>query len=256
MNTSLIVVLVLFVAACAGGSGCEATLKAAGVSDRFPGVVAHGIHSMTVDTLHLFKPSSTSDNGIPTINSNLLDGKPILHDAPEAEVSMFSTNAMRAADRVFMHMSDKYYDLKQYSPLEKLVHALHMEEIWHEAALQYANISLNPPSKALCECVSDVESNGVMKMLRFIALTIREPELMYGKKITINGKEYSWSGNLYRYSFYSTAQEADTFLKPEDVIPSLLSTADWVQWKQLMMSLMVPSDDYELALYLYCTLNQ
>jgi len=233
---------------------CAAILEAAGASERYPGVVAHGIHSLHLEALRQFKADISPNNGIPTVNMNLASDEPILRNVPEAEESCFKTSAMRATDRTLSHMDERNYDVKEYDGLERVVHALHMEEIWNSALIQYKNISLNPPNSKVCHCARDIENNGVMKMLRFIALQIREPELMYGKHVTINGRSYSWDGNVYSYGFLPQKAADDALLNAQDAIPPLTNEAGWRAWKDLMMS-MKDSDDYELALYLHCALN-
>jgi len=243
-----------FLFVIASANECSNVFQNGGISERFPGVVAHAIHSITVDDLRLFKPDVTSKNGIPTVNLDLTSDSPILPDAPELEKSCFKTGGMKAVDQVLSHMDNKNYDVKQYSPLERLVHTLHMKEVWNDAKAEYLNFTKFPPTKDLCRCVLDVEANGILKMLRFIALQIREPILMYGKHTTINGNRFGWDGNLYSYSFLAQKDVDDTLLEEQKAIPPLTNEAGWAHWKHLMMT-MLPSDNFEFALYLYCALN-
>ena len=77
-------------------------------------------------------------------------------------------------------MDDKNYNLKNYNPLEQIVHTFHMEEIWASALKDYRNFEANPPSDKVCHCAMDIENNGIMIKLRQTALIIREPNLMLG----------------------------------------------------------------------------
>lgn len=78
---------------------------------------------------------------------------------------------------------------------------------------------------------------------------------MYGKTIRMNNGIVRWDGNLYKYYFF--AQENNQVLsKPEEAIPRLTAEANWASWKKLMMDNMPPSDDYELAMFLYCSLKK
>jgi hypothetical protein len=161
---------------------------------------------------------------------------------------------MVIADDVLSHMDDNSYDVREYSALERLLHSLHMQEVWNAASIQYKKILQNPPSKEKCMCVNDVESNGIMDMLRFIALKVREPELMYGKHTMINGKKMNWEGNIYTYNFAAikNAEELDA----GEPLKHLDSSTVWSQWKKIMVNGMTETDDYELALFLYCILNE
>lgn len=235
---------------------CRAVLKEAGASDRFPGLVAHGIHSLTVADLKLyFKADVTSKNGIPTVNADLKNDQAILFNAPDTPVdSMFSTPGMRALDRVLSHMDDPSYDIREYNTLDRVTHALHMHEVWHAASVEYAKLASKPPSKDVCRCATSVDNNGVLEVLRLIALELREPNLMYGKTIKLNDGTVRWDGNLYRFEFLS--RSADKPLRsPLEVNPHIDSQKTWLKMKEDMMTSMLPSDDYELALYLHCALN-
>jgi hypothetical protein len=68
--------------------------------------------------------------------------------------------------------------------------------------------------------MKNIESNGILKMLRLIALKVRnikkilssllvrvqvrEPGLMYGQHVVMNNGTMDWSGNLYTYHFVDT----------------------------------------------------
>jgi len=239
---------------------CSATLKAAGLSDKFPGIVAHGIHSITVEQLRQFKPDVTEKNSIPTVNMDLLSDAPILFHAPnEPDVGKsFKTDGMRALDQVLSHMDNPKYDIGQYSTLERVVHSMHMQEVWYEVRSAYEKLKQQLPSTDACKCALDVENNGVLRGLRSIALQVREPELVIGKHTTLKNGTVSWRGNLYLHKF-------DFLLKKEAEIPigwgwgsdassTINSEAAWTEWKKRFMS-MTASDNIELAFYLYCALD-
>jgi hypothetical protein len=233
---------------------CQSIMSAAGLSNRFPGVVSHGIHSLTVDALRQFKPTVTEKNGIPTVNLNLTSLDAVLANAPDTGHSHFKTTAMHIVDGVLSHMDNSLYDIKRYSTLEKLVHGLHMQECWYEAKIEYDKLQHAKPSADLCRCATDINQNGVLKMIRFIALQIREPDLMIGKHVNIKGNSLRWDGNLYRYRFRE-AEPDSVLLAQHDSMPRLTSEAGWAAWKSDMME-MQERDAFELALYLYCALNK
>jgi len=218
---------------------CSSILKTAVNTDRFPGVIAHGIHSITVEDLRLFKSDVSTENGVPTVNMDLTSDVPILQNAPNGDISPFKTPGLRAVDYVLQHMSNANFGIKQYTPLERLVHALHMQEIWNEALAPYKALEANPPSKQLCSCIKKVEENGIMDMLRYIALKIKAGEYFVTGTLMIE------KGNSQHNGMESKQKEAAVHIINED---------KWNTWKADMMQ-MLPSDNTDLALYLYCALN-
>ena len=103
--------------------------------------------------------------------------------------------------------------------------------------VHYDKLVTSPPKdNQVCKCVNDIENNGVLKFLHYMALKIRYPETMYGKSIrmskddpqtfgykdipitkldSING-QYGWEGNLYKFEFpkereYSEAKKVENF---------------------------------------------
>lgn len=89
--------------------------------------------------------------------------------------------------------------------------------------VHYDKLVANPPKdRKVCDCVKDVENNGVLKFMNYMALKIRYPEIMYGRSISMsksnpetfkfknigNGPNikneegnYDWDGNLYKFEF-------------------------------------------------------
>lgn len=97
----------------------------------FPGVVAHGLHSITLEDLqYYFDASAKEDNHVPTINLDLVSEHAVLGYAPSVGLDRpFPSQFMRAVDQVLSHMDDPNYDVKKYSTLERLVHVMHMNEV-------------------------------------------------------------------------------------------------------------------------------
>ena len=108
-------------------------MKENGLTGRFPGAVAHGIHSITLEDIrYYFKADATEENNVPTLNYNLSEkAAPIL---PHAKLygydTSFKTVAMRHLDQVLRDMDKKDWYLTNYNTLEKLVHGMHMDEVW------------------------------------------------------------------------------------------------------------------------------
>jgi len=276
---------------------CSTTMKAAGASNIYAGIVAHGIHSITVEQLRKFKPGVTENNLVPTVNKNLISDEPVLLNAPnEPDVGKtFKTDGMRAVDQVLSHMDDKTYDVKGYGPLERLVHVLHMQAVWDDARVQYEHMKAQPPSTEVCQCARDTEKNGVMEAVRYIALKIREPELMLGKhlKLSIGGdgdrgdKPGDWKGNIYS-AIADRAADGDWKGNIYSAVADRVPDGDWkgniysavadratenvllqkkeeafpklvneAAWAEWKKAAMSmgPNDAIDLALYLYCALN-
>merc|ERR1712236_91683 len=179
-----------------------------GLEASFPGVVAHGVHSLTLPDIHRYFPTTKERIRMPVVNPDLLSQEPILFSPPDFQHS-FHSGALQAVDRVLTHLGDPHYDMRLYTDLEKLVHAAHMQEVWQQAGKVYTDIQEagGIQKEGLCSCIQDVESNGIIRMLRLIALKVREPGLMYGEHKLFSTEETQaeerndWSGNLYSYHF-------------------------------------------------------
>ena len=104
---------------------------------------------------------------IPPINRNLTSKTPILNDAPDLPRSgRFQTQGLQIAENVVLN-DDKIWDLQNADTLDKLLHALHMHEMWTEASKIYKEILAKPPSQpGVCSCLADVENNGIYYNLR------------------------------------------------------------------------------------------
>merc|ERR1719318_1710101 len=127
-----LVLLGLASAASAGGGDCPSILgQTPALSDIFAKRIAHGIHSLTLaDLRYYFNPNANETNNIPTINRDLSSPIPILNDAPDIGRSdRFKTIGLLVAEEVVLN-EDPDYDLRNADMLEKLLHGLHMHEIW------------------------------------------------------------------------------------------------------------------------------
>ena len=244
-----------------------------GLSKRFPAAVAHGIHSITLEDIqHYFKPDATEDNRVPTLNYDVTSKEPLLRNAPlYGYDKSFDTVGMRRADQILTHMDNKMWDVKYYNALEKLVHALHMDEVWAKTKVHYDHLKeqgIWRTDKLLCECVDDIDNNGIINLLHYMTLKIRYPGLTYKRD------KNQLLPTIYRYSFlvdlsprllnFNFTQDVkDNFQRAYGVLVNdadkgaghLDSEYQWQVWKNDMKSLM-RQDHYELAMFLYCTLNR
>ena len=115
---------------------CRETMKANGLTARFPGAVAHGIHSITLEDIrYYFKANATETNNVPTLNYDLSENAtPVL---PHAKLygydTSFQTISMRHLDQVLRDMDKKDWYLTNYNTLERLAHTIHMNEVWARA---------------------------------------------------------------------------------------------------------------------------
>jgi len=230
---------------------CRVFVDMGKLEPGFPGIIAHGIHSMSLDDLHFwFNSSAAVSNGIPVVNPDLQSSDPILLGTPQRQRSPFRTRGLRNADWIMSHVDNPFYDMGRYTALERLLHVLHMDEVWAEASIAFKGLQRNSNRSDLCPCLVNIENNGVLAMLRLIALQIREPELMIGRHVTIDGKSYSWNNdNVYNYGFFD-----ETSSKGTDHLPSLKTESSWSAWKDLMTSIKGKGAD-TLANFVYCMLN-
>jgi len=252
------------------------------LSATYPKRIAHGVHSLTLaDLRHYFNPKANETNNIPTINRNLSSFEPILNDAPDiGRSNRFQTMALLVAEEVVLN-EDRDWDLHNADTLEKLLHALHMHEMWTESSRVYHNLLANPPTDPnFCPCLVDVENNGIYFNLRKIAMLIREPELAFNtenKRIPRGGRQYSYcrtaccgSGcggggsddDIDAWSYASghgpkqqkRAAEKEGVEDPAIEEESDHSKAYWVELFNGFAEMTDPVSS-DLGLFLYCMLN-
>merc|ERR1711892_1217168 len=161
---------------------CPDVLKFKKISNQFPMYVAHGSHSLTLNDIQAyFKPNANENNGISIVNFNLTDDDILLQNAPLiVSDKRFSSSALFALDHVLSHMEDNEYSIKNGNALDRVAHALHMQETWQTAAKVYKKLTnKRKPGKLLCSCLDQVYGEWISKSLLYIAKQIREPETMY-----------------------------------------------------------------------------
>ena len=130
------------------------------------------MHDLTLtDLRHYFNPNANETNNVPTVNRNLSSSVPILNDAPDIGRSdRFQTVGLQVAEEVVLN-EDRDWDLANAETLDKLLHALHMHEMWAETSRLYKHLLANPPTNPnICPCLVDVENNGIYFNLRCISL--------------------------------------------------------------------------------------
>jgi len=238
------------------------------LSATYPKRIAHGIHSLTLaDLRYYFNPNANETNNIPTINRNLTSSEPILNDAPDIGRSdRFKTIGLLVAEEVVLK-EDRDWDIHGGDILDKLLHALHMHEVWSETSRLYKGLLDSPPDDpSICPCLADVENNGIFFNLRNIAMFIREPELAYNtenKRQPRGGRRYSGSYNIGSIKRPGQTipqyqrRDADEEHQTIDHEDSEVADHSREYWVNLFSSFSDMTDDItsDLALFLFCMLN-
>jgi len=268
---ALMLVLVGLSTSASTDDDCFSILEQSqGLSATYPKRIAHGIHFLTLaDLRHYFNPKANETNNIPTINRNLTSSEPILNDAPDlGRSNRFQTIGLLVAEEVVLN-EDRDWDLHNADTLDKLLHALHMHEMWSEASRLYQNLLANPPANPnLCSCLGDVENNGIFFNLREIALLIREPDLGYNTENQRprggrargywgykTGSSYSTgSGTKEQAKKLIQKRAADSEGEEENSEVSRHSATYWVDLFNGFAEMTDPVSS-DLALFLYCMLN-
>jgi len=226
------------------------------ITPEFPKLVAHGVHSMTLENLrHYFDNDARANNSIPVINFNLNDPTVVLSSTPDLNLTNpFNTPYMNALDQVLSHMDDNDFGIRNAPTLEKVVHAMHMLEIWELAKPIYKHFQKKKTQKAkmlrkLCPCLTDIDNNGIMDMMNELAHEIRD--------ITSNQKRYvfhiSWLAPQQNNNIKSLGQIVPGSTNPTT---NLTSEAEWEIWKSNMdMTEIQQTASKQLGLFVYCALN-
>jgi len=250
--------LVLPLLSCSQGRNqwsCEEIYNGTG----FGAAIAHGIHSLTLNDLrHYFFHSTTEENGVPVVDMTLNSSTPVLLHAPLLKGdSNFDSMGLNIADRVLSHMDDNMYAVKNYNGLERIIHDLHMHEIWKMTRPSFKKLMRRPADNNICKCVVDISNNGVMEQLNITADKIRNPENYY--KPNINKFYYKLSYGLsYRLS-YNLGWHWDAAVNDgelEESMPPLVDETSWIIWRNEIGKKPGMKKYYKLlGLFLHCKLR-
>jgi len=162
---------------------CASIMSNAGITTGFAPVVAHAIHSLTLEDIrHYFKSDATEKNGIPTVNFDLEADQRVLPNAPLAGYDEdFSTMGLKSFDWVMRNMNRTGWGSRNTNVLVKLTHVLHMAELWDNIARSYKMVArLLDPESNICACATDIENNDVLNYLHFLAFKLRYPGITSG----------------------------------------------------------------------------
>jgi hypothetical protein len=105
-----------------------------------------------------------------------------------------------------------------WSSIERVVHKFHMWDLW--LRLQKEVRELTPkPSSTVCNCILDVESNGVLKAVQWIA------------------------------AHYESGTPISLLDHP---VPKLVDSETWDFWKNDLLHYYTPAALHDAAVYLHC----
>jgi len=190
--------------------------------------ISHTIHDITVEDIqYFFNETISEDNNIPTSDTNLTSPQMVLPSVP-SKPSDFEFPGARMMDWILLN-DDKteefmlHNQVHSYSHMEKLVHQLHMAEMWHRMTPMYSKIKLTMKEDKLndiCPCLVSEQTNGIIKYLKLGSLHLRGDD---GAKLLIPGH--------------------------------LTDSTTWKQWKLAIQGMMLNDAQLKTAcLYLYCKL--
>ncbi|XP_033744443.1 uncharacterized protein LOC117330339 [Pecten maximus] len=201
---------------------CPDVLAKAGLTTKYNETIAHAVHSMTVEALKLFNPRATSNNKVPTVNQDLNQSQKVLPYAPEAHTGNgFSTMTMNIIDGILSTIGHSNDGLgPNWSPIERVAHVFHMWDLWHKIySTAWQDIQADTPSQATCDCVLDVDNNGVKAAVQWVA------------------------------DHYESGTPITLLNRP---IPKLTDAQTWGVWKDRLLHYYTPAALKDAAIYLYC----
>ncbi|XP_063675217.1 uncharacterized protein LOC134811979 [Bolinopsis microptera] len=292
----MFVALVFLIGTVGAGSTseeCPRILDAAGISKMFAPMVAHSIHSLTLEDIrYFFKEDATEDNGVPTVNIDLMSDTRILPNAPLAGYDEdFSTQSMKTFDLVMRNMNRTWWGITNFNTLDKLTHAFHMAEVWDSAAEQYRLVKrLLDPESDICGCATNVAENDILNYLNLMAFKIKYPGITSGNKtltdhylesrerrsadfdlydiesryhmrytLTLSGEgsQADFDGIDFDLSDIELQKDiAEKLVDDEGVVTEHADSAEhWEVWRKMVKHGMEESGYYDLAVFMFCMLN-
>ena len=208
--------------ASASDGKCRHLLLKNGLSANFNETVAHSIHSMTVEGLQMFNPRATIDNHVPTVNMDRHSPEKVVPFAPADPLGDdFWTEPMNIVDKILQNVGKDNDGLGRYwSPLERVVHKFHMNDVWARVHTVFqSKVVQNPPSEDVCSCLLDTRDNGIYAAVEWVS------------------------------DHYDSGTPITLLNRP---IPKLTDAASWDVWRTRLLYYYQPAALYDSALYLYC----
>jgi len=222
MKFALLFCTLLFAGAIASSNiTCDTIIQHSGLSSIWNETIAHAIHSMTTEGLDLFKVNHKVK--IPTVNQNLEADEKVVEFAPDVQLGAdFTTSSMNEIDRILSILGTSDDGLgSHWSPLERVVHSLHMTDLWLSIKNVY-DASTSPDDK-VCKCLIQESSP-------------------YGKIY----QAVEWIAQHYR------SGTPISLMKREHNIPALTDHNSWAIWKEDLLRYYGASHMTDAAAYLHC----
>jgi len=202
---------------------CTSLLQEAGLSLRYNETIGHAIHSMTVEGLQLFNPSTGRLNNVPTVNKDLSDRNKLVLDSAPSDPwgNDFTTETMNIIDNVLSKVGTTDDGLgPHWTPVERLTHVFHMRDVWMTIKTKsYKIVEANPPTEDACLCLRDTKSNGIYNAVEWVA-----EHYLSGTPITLLNR----------------------------AIPPLTDASSWAVWKERLLHYYKEDALFDAAMYLYC----
>lgn len=222
ISMAIIVAFLLFGLAAANSLTCNEIYKKNGLSSNYNETIAHAIHSMTVQGLRQFNARASAANKIPTVNRDLSSELKVLPYAPDAPLGNdYVTMAMNTIDNILSHVGNEEDGLgRNWSPIERVVHTMHMWDLWQKILPVYHQVEKNPPADDLCSCLLDTSANGVLTAVEWIA------------------------------HHYESGTPITLLNRP---IPKLVDAESWSVWKSRLLYYYKEPALRDAALYLFCS---
>lgn len=200
-------------------NACVKFLVEQGFSHNFNETIAHAIHSMTVQGLQKFNPRATVRNSVPTVNMDRHSDVKVIPYAPEDPLGEdFTTVTMKTFDKIMNNIGKDNDGLgPMWSPLERVAHKFHMNDVWDTVKEVYDKITM--PSNDVCDCLLNTKENGIYNAV-------------------------SWVSNHY--------DEGTPITLLNRPIPKLTDAETWGIWRERLLWYYNPQNLQDAAQYIYC----
>jgi hypothetical protein len=222
--------------------------------------VSHGMHSIKINNIQFYfdKNFSKIDNGIPTLNPNLTDVENDVLDNAIYFKSDFKQMGLQEMDFI-MSQNGPDFIMRLANPLEKIGHALHMNDVWAEAGLAYQDFVKNPPN---CECLQE---NLIKKYLKTLAIMMRaENEKLVDEKSADKpkvGSGYYVHGGYNRNHMIGLDERKGEssdhkYVYVDYILGTMEGPEQWDYYRRMLLE-SVPEEraTRNMAKFLYCKIN-
>ena len=198
---------------------CVKFLVDQGFSNNFNETIAHAIHSMTVQGLQKFNPRATVRNIVPTVNMDRHSSVKVIPYAPDDPLGVdFTTVTMKTFDKIMNNIGKDNDGLGSlWSPLERVAHKFHMNDVWDTVKLVYDKMT--PPNDAVCHCLLNAKENGIYDAVNWVS------------------------------QHYDSGTPITLLNRP---IPKLTDAETWAIWRERLLWYYNPRNLQDAAQYIYC----